>query len=56
MTIARDIHTNAVRGQVVLPLESGYRGSVPGWLTLLTKEGYVRVTASSVRLEDVSDG
>jgi hypothetical protein len=56
MTIARDIRTGAVVGQVTrytsaLASANPYRRA--GALTLLTREGYVQVPRSSVRLEDV---
>lgn len=55
MTIARDVHTNAVRGQVVFTYTKGIAALNPSY-TLLTKDGvYISVPLGSVRLEDVSD-
>lgn len=61
MTIARDVHTNAVRGQVV---DAPPSARVQAYFTrhpenvvirILTRDGYQYVPRSSVRLEEVSD-
>jgi hypothetical protein len=58
MTIARDIRTGQVVGQLVstLPWNNRYRETIgePPMTFLLTKDGYVSVPASTVRLEKVT--
>jgi hypothetical protein len=51
MTIARDIRTNEVVGQVTV---GSYANRLYGLIRLLTRDGYVSVPASTVRLEKVN--
>jgi hypothetical protein len=51
MTIARDIHTGQVVGQVTV---ASHANRLYGLIRLLTRDGYVSVPASTVRLEKVS--
>jgi hypothetical protein len=58
MTIARDIHTGQVVGQVTavrrpsIPQMLGLENAPEG-ITILTREGYLTVPATSVRVEEV---
>lgn len=53
MTIARDIRTGAVVGQVLEPRYVTAEAPASWQLTILTRDGVRTVRKSSVRLEDV---